>query len=179
MLLSRLILHTMKIFTSIKIILLSVTVILQDLVERGIGIINSRAIIWMASCSFMYTGQLILSPMSVATVSRDGDPLQLTCTASIEFIRWNILQSNEQGALVEVVHAQINSRDASMQMSQRELNSATLTFMRTSAQGASPLITTLSIDSVSIGLNGTVVHCSDAANQTISASTTIQIIDIG
>ena len=126
----------------------------------------------------MYTGQLTLSPMSVATVSHDGDPLQLTCTASIEFIRWNILQPNEQGALVEVVRAQINSRDINKQMSQREVGSATLTFMRTSTRFALPLISTLSIDSVSISLNGTVVNCSDVANQTISASTTIQIIDI-
>jgi hypothetical protein len=30
-----------------------------------------------------------------------------------------------------------------------------------------------------MGLNGTVVNCSDAANPMTSASTTIQIIDIG
>ena len=53
------------------------------------------------------------------------------------------------------------------------------TFVRTSEQGASsPLITTLSIDSVNIGLIETVVHCSDVANPMTSVSnTTIQIID--
>ena len=58
---------------------------------------------------------------------------------------------------------------------------ATFTFLRTSAQGELPLITMLSIDSVSIGLNGTVVHCIDGRNQEgnklMPASTTIQIID--
>jgi hypothetical protein len=49
--------------------------------------------------------------------------------------------------------------------------------MKISTEGALPLITRLSIDSVSIGLNGTVVRCSDVANPMTSASTTIQIID--
>ena len=120
---------------------------------------------------------ILLSPMSVAPVCHVGDPLQLTCTASVEFMRWNILQSNEQGILEEVANAQINARD-SMQISQREVDSATLTFMRLSAQGASPLVSTLSINSVSIGWNGTVVNCSDVENPMTSASSTIQIIDI-
>ena len=117
-----------------------------------------------------------LSPMKLAPVCRVGDPLQLSCTASVQFIKWSILQANEYGALVEVVNAaQINSRDSN-QISQREVNSTTLTFIRTSAEGDLPLISTLTTDSVSIGLNGTVICCSDLANQMTSAST-IQIID--
>ena len=55
---------------------------------------------------------------------------------------------------------------------------ATFTFMRTSAQGDLPLISTLFIDSVSIGLNGTVVNCTDERineerNALIFVSTTI------
>jgi glutamine phosphoribosylpyrophosphate amidotransferase len=115
--------------------------------------------------------------MSVAPVCRVGDPLQLTCTASAEFIRWNILQSNEHGALAEIVNpARINSLDAN-QMLQIVMNSTTFTFMRISTQGASPLVTTLSIDSVGVGLNGTVVNCTNVANPMTSASTTMQIID--
>ena len=107
-----------------------------------------------------------------------GDPLQLTCTAYVEFIKWSILQPNEQGTLVEVANsAQINSRDAN-QVSQITVNSTMFTFMRSSTPGDSPLISTLSIDSVSIGLNGTVVRCSDVRNPMTPASTTIQIIDI-
>ena len=73
----------------------------------------------------------------------------------------------------------IDARDTN-QMKQIlvDLHSAIFTFMRTSAQFASPLISTLSIDSINIGLNGTLVHCIDVGNLTISASTTIQIIDI-
>ena len=71
----------------------------------------------------------------------------------------------------------INSRDDN-QLSRRITVNSTLTFTRTSAQGDLPLISTLSIDSVGIGLNGTVIRCSDVANPTSSASTIIQIIDI-
>ena len=58
-----------------------------------------------------------------------------------------------------------------------EVNSTTFSLIRNSSQNVLPLIVTLSIDSVSIGLNGTVVTCRDAGNSMISASTTIQIID--
>ena len=119
-----------------------------------------------------------LSSMSVAPVCHVGDELQITCTASVEFIRWSILKANEQGILVEAVtSAQINSLDAN-QMVQRIVNSSSLSFTRSSAQRASPLISTLSIDSISIGFNGTVVLCADVANPMTSASTTIQIINI-
>ena len=122
----------------------------------------------------LFIGMMTLSPMMVAPVCHVGDPLQLTCTASIEYIKWSILQPNDEEITNPV---QINSRDT-YQMSQREVNFATLTFTRSSAQGESPLISILSIDSVSIGLNGTVVQCSGVTNPMTSASTTIQIIDI-
>ena len=51
--------------------------------------------------------------------------------------------------------------------------------MRISARNATSLVSTLAINSTSIGLNGTVVHCMDANNpMTESASTTIHIIGI-
>ena len=71
---------------------------------------------------------LTLSPMMVAPVCL-GDPLQLTCsTAPVEFIKWRILQPNDQDTILEVASAQINSRDANHQISQRVVNSATFTF---------------------------------------------------
>ena len=128
---------------------------------------------------YTYTGQLTLSPMSVAPVCRIGDPLQLTCTASVEFIRWSILQVNDQGTLEEpTTPVQINSKDDN-QVTERVVNSSIFAFTRSSAQEASPLVSTLSIDSVSIGFNGTIVRCSDVSNPMTSASTTIQLIDIG
>ena len=116
--------------------------------------------------------------MSVAPVCRVGDRLQLMCTASASPIRWRILQVNELGALTEVTNSVIiDSRDDN-QEKQREVNSATFTFTRSSNEDTLPLISTLSIDSVSIGLNGTVVNCTDVSNPMILASTTIQIVNV-
>ena len=113
--------------------------------------------------------------MTVAPVCRVGDTLNLTCTASVEFIEWSFSLVNEQRAL-EKITAFSNSIDASQQVTRRTVNSTTFIFMRTSAQGAAPLISTLSIDSVSIGLNGIVVHCMEVKGSMISASATIHII---
>ena len=120
---------------------------------------------------------LTLSPVMVAPVCRVGDPLQLTCTVSVEFLEWSLILINENGMDEEII-AFSNSRDVTQQRTQRIINSTTFTFTRTSAQGSLPLISTLSIDSVSIGLNRTVVRCSDAANPMSSSSTTIYIVDI-
>ena len=115
--------------------------------------------------------------MTVAPVCRVGDQLNLTCTASVDFIRWSISLVNEFGTLEEIT-AQSNSLDESQQITQRTVNSTTLTFMRSSAQGASPLISTLFINSLSISLNGTLVHCMEVGGSMTSASTTIYIIEL-
>ena len=87
--------------------------------------------------------------MLVAPVCRVGDQLNLTCTASIEFITWSVFCVNEQGILERAINDEpINSEDM-LQMPEPTVNSlATFTFMRTSAQGDLPLISTLSVDSV-------------------------------
>ena len=118
--------------------------------------------------------------MTVAPVCRVGDSLQLTCTApgiplSEQFLRWSIRLTNEQDTFEDIT---INSRVLSQQLSRRVVNSTTFTFMRRSDVDTLSLISVLSIDSVSIGLNGTVVRCFVPANQTISASTTIQIVNL-
>ena len=124
---------------------------------------------------FKYAGMVTLSPMMVAPVCRVGDPLQLMCTASVEFIRWSIVVVNEHGMEEEITVIR-NALDLSLPSKERIINSTTFTFIRTSAADASPLISTLSIDSISISLNGTVVNCMDANNPMTLASTTIQII---
>ena len=120
---------------------------------------------------------LILSPEMVTPVCRVGDPLNLTCNASVEFIGWSILRVNEQGTLEKVTNdVIINSRDPD-QMIQTRVDSVMVTFTRASSQGTSPLTSTLSIDSVNTNLNGSVIRCMDVGNPVSSASTTIQIID--
>ena len=115
-----------------------------------------------------------LSPMSVAPVCRVGDSLQMNCTASLQFLKWSILQANEQGTLVKVTN------DVKITVNQTlqpiRVNFSGFTFSRVH-QGM-PLVSTLSIDPVSILLNGTVVRCPDLAESAmLSTSTTIHIID--
>ena len=83
---------------------------------------------------------------------------------------------NNQGTLEEIT-AFSNSRDMTQQSSPMVVNDILFTFMRISARNATPLVSTLAINSTSIGLNGTIVHCRDANNPMTSASTTIQIFD--
>ena len=124
---------------------------------------------------------LTLSPVMVAPVCHVGDPLLLTCTAtiaSIDHLEWNFMVVNEYGRLEEIT-AYTNSIDPTRQLqTQITINLTTFTFMRTSARWATPLVSTLSIDSVNIGLNGTVVRCLDLRNLAQLASTTIYVIDI-
>ena len=91
---------------------------------------------------------LSLSPMTVAPVCHVGDPLQLTCTASVRSLRWSILQVNDQGILVHVINSVLIESSDGNQMKRRVApsNSAIFTFMRSSDQQALPLISTLSID---------------------------------
>ena len=118
--------------------------------------------------------------MMAAPVCHVGDQLQITCTAMVDNVRWNVFRVNEQATPEQIVSdVLILSTSSNNQRHSVTVDSVTFTFMRTSQQGAtSPLISTLSIDSVSIGLNGTVVRCADLANPMTSvSSTTIQIID--
>ena len=144
--------------------------------------INSLVHIVVIESQYYCAGQLTLSPISVAPVCRAGDPLQLTCTAvlagSVQIIRWRIFSViNDQGTLSEITNSVLIDNSDDNQRKIKEVASVTFTYARTSAQRTSPLVSTLSIDSVSVGLNGTVVNCSDVSNPMTSASTTIEIID--
>ena len=84
---------------------------------------------------------------------------------------------NDQGRLQE--YPQFISQDGSQQThnSVITVNSTTFTFMRTSAQGSSPLVSTLVINSVGSTLNGTTVRCEDAETST-TASSTIRLFNL-
>ena len=84
--------------------------------------------------------------------------------------------TNEQGMEEEITVSR-NSRDSSPPPRERIINSTKFIFSRISGVGVLPLISTLAINSTTIGLNGTVVRCRDADNPMASVSTTINIID--
>ena len=106
-----------------------------------------------------------------------GDPLQITCTASVaKTIEWSFTVVNQRGEN-EPVTTFSTAGALSNQSVLTQVNSTTFSLIRNSSQNVLPLIVTLSIDSVSIGLNGTVVTCRDEGNSMTSISTIIQIID--
>ena len=121
-------------------------------------------------------GLLTLSPTIVAPVCHVGDPLQITCTAFVASIEWSFTVVNHLGR-DEPVSSFSTAGALSNQSVLIQVNSTTIALIRNSSQNVLPLIVTFSIDSVGIGLNGTVVTCRDAGNSMTSASTTIQIID--
>ena len=115
--------------------------------------------------------------MMMAPVHCVGDSLQITCTASVaNTIEWSFTVVNHQGR-DESVTTFSTAGSLSSQSVLIQVNSTTFTLIRNSSQNVLPLIVTLSIDSVSVGLNGTVVNCRDPRHSMISASTTIQIIN--
>ena len=85
---------------------------------------------------------------------------------------------NNQGRLQE--YPRFISRDGTEQAQESVIivNSTTFTFMRTSGQGSSPLISTLVINSVNSELSGTVVNCEDVGTS-MTAFTTVHILDLG
>ena len=86
------------------------------------------------------------SPMTVASVCRVGDPLQIACIASVDYIRWSIVVVNEQG-MNEEITAVRNSLDSSPPPKEIILNSTIFTFTRTTAERVLLLISTLAINS--------------------------------
>ena len=115
--------------------------------------------------------------MTVASVCQVGDPLQITCRASAaNTIEWSFTVVNQRGENKPVT-AFSSAGALSSQSVLIQVNSTTFTLIRNSSRNVLPLIVTLSIDSVSIGLNGTAVNCVDPGNSMTSASTIIQIID--
>lgn len=115
----------------------------------------------------------------MASVCQTGDhfQLQLTCSTNGRFLRWIINLRNDQGRLQE--YTRLISQDGSQQTHESEItiNSTMITFMRTSAEGSSPLTSILVINSVGGALNGTVVHCVDVGTS-VAANTTIRLFDI-
>jgi hypothetical protein len=91
-------------------------------------------------------------------------------------MEWSFTVVNEQGR-DEPITGFTTAGSLSNQSVLLQVNSTTFTFIRNSSRSFLPLIVTLSIDSVSIGLNGTVVNCMEVGNSMSIASTIIQIID--
>ena len=109
----------------------------------------------------------------VAPVCNVGDTLEVTCTTSEAFLRWNIF--NEHGG--QEKQRNINSNDISKQMSNTTVNQTSFHFSRNSAQGVSPLVSTLSIYSIPFSISGIRVQCMELGESMAEDSTLIVVTD--
>ena len=115
-----------------------------------------------------------LSPSAVAPVCQDGDQLELMCNVAGAFLRWEFTVTFEDGTPMTFMPVVTPDGVPPPRM----VNLTTFTFSRLSAQYDSPLMSRLTINPVSEGLNGVRVNCEDV-EASESATTTIQIIDAG
>ena len=116
-----------------------------------------------------HSGLVEISPPPEAPVCQAGDQLELTCSLSGTFLRWQFTAVRESG-VPETYMRTVSSGGVS---SPFIINSTIeITFVRLSTQ---PLTSRMTISSVTEGLNGVRVNCIDVAISE-SAATTIRII---
>ena len=127
----------------------------------------------MHQCHMPYHSGLVeISPSLEAPVCQAGDQLELTCSLSGTFLRWQFTAVRESG-VPETYMRTVSSGGTGGVSSPFIINSTIeITFVRLSTQ---PLTSRMTISSVSEGLNGVRVNCIDVAISE-SAATTIRII---
>ena len=116
-------------------------------------------------------------PSGVAPVCREGDQLELTCTSSDIFLRWEftVLPENITHTTVPVSSVGISGIPPPLTFS-----GSMIIFSRLSGQDIVPLISRTVVNPVRSGLNGAVVNCFEGISSIDSvATTTIKIIDPG
>ena len=120
------------------------------------------------------SGVVEISPSVVAPVCQTGEQLELTCSLTGRFLRWEFTVRLENGALMTLMPA-VTSGGTSGVPPSIMINSTTFTFLRLSTQ---PLTSIMTVSAVSEGLNGVQVNCVDVETSE-STSTTIRLVDIG
>lgn len=124
-----------------------------------------------------FAGWLLISPSEEAVVC-EGEQLELMCTTNATFLRWISLLQTEQERTIQTYSRYISYADESEQASSFFVtNYTSFNVLRVSHQRRLPLVSRLIINTVTIGLNGTKVNCTEAYTPSIMmASTTINII---
>ena len=115
-----------------------------------------------------------LSPSPVALVCPEGDQLELICTIAGEFKRWEFKVALDSG-LPQIFMPGITPDGVAPPVT---VNSTTFTVSRLSALDSSTLISRMTINRVSEGLNGVTMSCVDVMSSE-SANTTIRIVNAG
>ena len=133
-------------------------------------------ILWgiiFAMIKLQHAGMATISPPETARVCR-GHQLELICSVTGSFLQWRFSLIREGETTPRPYMFTITSLNSDNQTQNLRVNSTIFTFARTSSQYSLPLVSSLTINAISDGLNGTVVTCSDIETSQ-SASTTINI----
>ena len=127
--------------------------------------------------NYLSEGVVEISPSAVAPVCQVGDQLELTCTTTGLFLRWEITNFPENMTHVQTPITSVGNSGIPPPLM---ISSSTITFSRLSGPNSSPLISRAVVNPVSSGLTGTVVNCFEGSSSTDTvATTTIQVIDPG
>lgn len=116
-----------------------------------------------------------ISPSGVAPVCQAGDQLELTCSVTGVFLRWEFTVILDDGSATTIMPV-ITPEGPNGVPPPLMVNSTSFTFSRLSTQDNSPLILAMTINPVSEGLNGVQVRCEDVGASE-SVNSTIRIVD--
>ena len=121
---------------------------------------------------------MTLTPSSRAQVCV-GEQLELTCATNETLVAWNFVPHliNAQGVSIALDWF-ISSNDQTQQLQSFTVNSTSFTFMRTSMQHSSPLVSMLIIVNSSGALDMITVRCTKIVDneRVMSALSTILVI---
>ena len=102
-----------------------------------------------------------------------GDQLELICSLTdpgSSLLAWTFAPATIFMDFYQAIDANSLNDETSM------INSTSFTFSRISARGIMPLVSRLTIDPLTIGLNGIMINCTDVSMME-TASTTIHVLN--
>ena len=123
----------------------------------------------------------MLTPPSKLTSVCSKDRLTLTCSTTETFLRWNItLAVNGIQGDVSTFIRTVASNSVTSLVSPVSTSSVMIDLHRSSAKDELPLVSTLTISSVSTTFNGTLLTCMElTVSAESSATTRVQIPENG
>ena len=125
------------------------------------------------------TGVVEISPSVIAPVCQAGDQLKLTCSTLGVLHTWRFTAITESGAAMTFTRS-VSSHGPTGVDSQPLIINSTIhfTYSRLSSQNILPLVSRITVNPMTEGLNGTRVNCFDGITSEQMA-TTIHIISGG
>ena len=123
-------------------------------------------------------GVVMLSPSSDLISVCNGDQLQVTCSTTETFLRWNITLAHDQNEASNAINSftrTVSWLSVTSLVSPVVTNSVMIGLHRSSAKDELPLVSSLTISSVSAIFNHTLLTCTELTSSAESATTLVHI----